>query len=260
MKIPWTGKLCETECMNAPGHGWSTWLIALMVAVAGFRSPAQPTNSPAAASGAPSDPPRVESPAQGSDEPAFRIVTERNIFNANRSGGQVRLASQRPARIEFFTLVGTMAYDKGVFAFFEGSNSELTKAMKASGIIAGHKLVDIYANSVKIEADGKELELLVGSQMRREDEGLWHVAQTSGSGGSSGLASSLNGDSSSRASRSGRNGDSSSRSRREDDNSRGLRGNPSDSATPLPAKAAPSAADQAEVLKRLMERREKESQ
>jgi hypothetical protein len=219
---------------------------------------AQSTNSPAATNGAPSDPPRVESPAQGSDEPAFRVVTERNIFNANRSGGQVRLPTQRPARIEFFTLVGTMAYEKGVFAFFEGSSSEFTKVMKADSVIAGHKLVDIYASSVKLEADGKEIELPVGSQMRREDEGTWHVAETSVHSGGSSNASSGNGDSASRessgrSSRSGRGGDSSSRSRSRSEN-------PPESASRSSSNTSTSSADQAEILKRLMERREKESQ
>jgi hypothetical protein len=259
MRIPWTGKLCEADWVNPGRHGWNAGLVALLVAVAGFKSAAQSTNNPATANDAPSDSPRVESPAHGLDESAFHVIAEHNIFNANRSGGKVVLPSQRAARIEFFTLVGTMAYEKGVFAFFEGSNSEFTKAMKANGIIAGHKLVDIHANSVKIEADGKEIELPVGSQMRREDEGTWHVAQTStGSGGSS-YAASRNGDSSSRNSRSGRSGDSSTRSRREGDSSRSRSENPAESSNRSSSNAAPSAADQAEILKRLMERREKES-
>ncbi len=259
MRIPWGGKLCEVEGVNAAFHGWASWLVALMVAAAEFQSPAQSTNNPAAANSAPSDPPRVEAPVQGFDEPAFNVVTERNIFNANRSGGKVVLPSQRAARIEYFTLVGTMAYTKGVFAFFEGSNSELTKAMKANGIIAGHKLVGIYANSVKIEADGKEIELPVGSQMRREDEGTWHAAEAGSSAGGSSYASNRNGDSSSRSSRPGRGGDASNRSRRDGDSSRSRGENP-ESAKPTAPTPSSSGADQAEILKRLMERREKESQ
>src|SRR5262245_38315845 len=67
-------------------------------------------------------PTRKESGPAKLDESAFRIVSERNIFNANRSGGTVRsTSSRRPVRVETFALVGTMAYEKGVFAFFEGS-------------------------------------------------------------------------------------------------------------------------------------------
>lgn len=223
---------------------------------------AQSTNHPATRG--PTVAPRLAPRSQGLDESAFRLVTERNIFNANRSGGTVRGPSPRPARIETFTLVGTMAYAKGVFAFFEGSNSEFTKVMKADGVIAGHKLRDIYANGVKLEADGREIELPVGAQMRREDEGTWHVAETSGRSGGSSYASSRNGDSAGRDSagrysRSARSGDSSSRSRREGDSSRDRSENP-ESSSRSSSNAIPSGADQAEILKRLMERREKESQ
>ena len=286
MRIPWTGKLCETASVNATRLAatvrarvcWSSipqfaglspnllkhglQLIAGLALVIGFSAPAQSTNSSAPMITAPSLPPRVESSAQGSDETAFLVITEQNIFNANRSGGKVVLPSQRPARIEYFTLVGTMAYEKGVFAFFEGSNAEFTKVMKANGVIAGHKLMDIYASSVKIEADGKEIELPLGSQMRREDEGTWHLAETSGG---SDYASSRNGnsasrDSSSRNSRPGRSGDSSSRSRREGESSRGRNENPAETSSKSSSNTSTSSADQAEILKRLMERREKESQ
>jgi len=237
--------------------------VAGLGLVVGFSAAAQSTNNPASANGAPSAPARVESASQGFDEPAFHLVAERNIFNANRSGGKVVLSSQRPSRIEYFTLVGTMAYEKGVFAFFEGSSSEFTKVMKASGVIAGHKLVDVYASSVKIEADGKEIELTVGSQMRREDEGTWHLAETSSGSGGSGYAPSRNGDSASRessgrSSRSGRGGDS--RSRREGESSRSRTENPAESSSKSSSNTSTSSADQAEILKRLMERREKESQ
>ena len=48
------------------------------------------------------------------------------------------------------TLVGTMTYEKGTFAFFDGSSSEYRKALKRAGIIAGYKLTSIAANSVEL--------------------------------------------------------------------------------------------------------------
>lgn len=244
MSIPTTGRLCERSFMNAAKHGRRAWLFALLVSGLNFEIVAQSTNTPA----------RVEPVSQKFDESAFRIVAERNIFNANRSGGQVRLPSRRPTSVEFFTLVGTMDYEKGTFAFFDGSSSELTKVMKPNDVIAGHKLLSISANSVKLEADGKECELPVSSQMRREDEGAWQMAEAR-----VGLSatSSGNGDASSRYSRSDRS-DTSSRSRRDDsaprrsENSEST--NRSTSSTPAPN------ANEDEILKRLMERREKESQ
>jgi len=91
--------------------------------------------------------------------------------------------------------------------------------------------------------------------MRREDEGTWHLAETSSrSGDSAGR------DSSSRNSRSGRGGDSSPRSRRDGESSRGRSEIPAETSSKSSSNPSTSSADQAEILKRLMERREKESQ
>lgn len=178
-------------------------------------------------------------PPQKLDESAFKLIGERNIFNANRSGGQVRLATRRATRIESMKLVGTMAYDKGAYAFFEGSSSELTKAVKADGVIAGHKVVDVLVNSVKLEFGDKLIELPIGSALRREDEGDWHLGDAVASSGAATAFVSRD------------NNSRSSRSRRGETNS--------GSAAPAAAPAA-SSADQSEALKRLMERREKDSQ
>jgi hypothetical protein len=233
--------------MNPANHGWCAWLLAWLVLGADFNIAAQSTNNLG------NTDTRVERAPRRFDESAFRIVAERNIFNANRSGGQVRLPSRRPSSVEFFTLVGTMDYEKGTFAFFEGSNSQLTKVLKPDSVIAGYKLVTISPNNVKLESDGKEIELPVGSQMRREDEGLWQMAEARGGFSA---ASAGNGDASSRSSRSDRN-DSSSRTRRDDSSSR--RSDNSESNNRATTTATPSA-NEDEVLKRLMERREKESQ
>jgi hypothetical protein len=229
--------------MNAANQVLRAWGVALLLAsVAGFDVTAQSTNSTASTSA------RLE-PATGRlDESAFRIVAERNIFNATRSGaGEVRVPSRRPSTVEYFTLVGTMDYEKGTFAFFDGSSSQYTKVIQADSVIAGHKLLDVTANSVKLEAEGKEIELPVGSQMRREDEGAWQVAEARR--GLS-VASNGNGDSSGRSDRSDRN-DSSSRYRRNDS---------SESSTHSSGSTASSSESEDEILKRLMERRAKESQ
>ena len=252
MSISNTTDLCEVDCVNTARQGWQACLVTLLLVAVGFSAVAQNTNdsastnaptpaAPAQASAtetastqAPpaqvaSAPPPAGSASSRLDDSEFRIVSERNIFNANRSGGQVRLSTRRPSRVESFTLVGTMAYAKGAFAFFTGTSSEFTKVLKTEGVIAGHKLVDILADAVKLEADGKIVELPIGSGMRREDEGAWQEGE--GIASSSGSSSKREGDSSDRSSRS----------------------------NSAPTSSAPSA-DQSEILKRLMERREKDSQ
>lgn len=246
-----TGQTSQTGRTN---YLSAVWLAVALLAGAAPGAAAQPTNPPAttnapalaAATNAPAKPPSTL------DESAFAIIGERNIFNASRSGGQVRLPSRRPTSVEYFTLVGTMAYEKGVFAFFEGSSSEFTKVVKADGVMAGYKLADVLAGGVKLEADGKLIDLPMGSQMRREDAGAWQVAEASsgGSGGdndSSSSASSRTSDSGSRSGRSGRSDAAPEqaavgRQERKD----------------LKKESKLESKTEAEILKRLMERREKE--
>jgi hypothetical protein len=245
-------------CVQKISQICATGVVTIAFAVAAQAASGQASYAVSNAS-----PARTETALQTLDASAFEIVAERNIFNANRSGGQVRVSSsRRPTRIETFTLVGTMAYEKGVFAFFEGSSSELSKVLKSNGVIAGHKLVDILANSVKLEADGKQFELPIGLQMRREDEGTWHMAEASvrSGGESANYVSNRESESNGRSSRSSRSDsgryDYSSRRRGGTDSGSSNR---NDRAEPTSQPGTTnSGLSEAEILKRLQERREKE--
>lgn len=175
---------------------------------------------------------------QKQDFAAFRIVSERNIFDPNRSPRRANTnvaARPKPKVTESLALVGVMNYEKGVFAFFDGSRGEFRKALKPSDKIAGLKIVSVEANSVKLAKGDKTLELAVGSQLRREDEGEWKPggAAESNRETSSSTSSGSTAATSSNASTS-----------------------PSTSTTPS-AGTAPSGGDN-DVLRRLMQRREQE--
>jgi hypothetical protein len=284
MRISTSFELCEHDWVKSARHAALAFLSALMAATV-FSAAAETTNTlsatntPAATNAVVETPASEPAPAkiperraEGFDEASFRIVSERNIFDANRSGGNTPVRnpsfSSRPRQVDSFSLVGTMAYEKGAFAFFEGSSSQFTKVLKPDGLIAGHKLVEVYADSVKMDVDGKEIQLLIGSQLRREDEGTWHVAEGGGGSGSGFAANSSNGnggESSSRyGSRSDRYGSSRGsdyRSRRGNDNDSSRSENtPASSSSPGAAAAAPSEEERNETLKKLMERRAKEDQ
>ena len=117
------------------------------------------------------------------DFPSFRIISERNIFNANRYPHSS--TAPRPPRIEperrynrpeTFALLGTMSYEKGRFAFFEGSSSQYRGVYKATDNIAGFKITEVGPNSVKLaNTNGQPIELPVGMQMKKQDEGEWSV-------------------------------------------------------------------------------------
>lgn len=111
--------------------------------------------------------------ASALDYSAFRLVADRNIFNPNRQPNRPDFARPKPKAIDTFGLVGIMSYEKGTFAFFDGSSSEFRKALKANDSIAGYQLAAIDENWVKLVIQTNTLQMRIGGQMRREDEGPW---------------------------------------------------------------------------------------
>jgi hypothetical protein len=123
-----------------------------------------------------------------------RFITERNIFDPNRvphyTSARPRVQSRsHSASAPAFTLVGTMAYEKGLFAFFSGNSDELKQALPVAGQIAGYTVADISYGRVILEttnattnamASGMtnaiaKVELKVGDVMR-EENGKWQLA------------------------------------------------------------------------------------
>jgi len=112
------------------------------------------------------------------DYSSFRIISDRNIFNPNRTGRfrSSRSNESQRTRTDSFSLVGTMSYRKGTFAFFDGTSSDYKKVAEAADIIAGYQVTEITPKSVKLEAAGKQIELPIGGQMRREEGGQWQLS------------------------------------------------------------------------------------
>lgn len=141
-------------------------LAALALLAAPLPAADRATNAPAAAA--------------PKDYSNFKLISDRNIFNANRYGGS-RSDEPPPAPkvtvVESFALLGTLDYEKGQVAFFEGSSASFTRACKPDETIGGCKIKRILADSVQLEADGKPAELKIGFQMRRENQGQWQVRE-----------------------------------------------------------------------------------
>lgn len=145
-------------------------LLAVFALTGGFIAGAQSNKTPGAA-----------------DYPAFSgFVTERNIFDPNRVPHTVytprvrttrttrtRTASSAPA----FSLVGTMSYQKGYFAFFSGNDDELKRVLPVSGKIAGYTVTQIVQGRATLETTNKsdKLELKVGDVLRQEN-GKWALS------------------------------------------------------------------------------------
>ena len=118
-------------------------------------------------------------PLRQADYAAFRSISQQNIFNQYRVARRretSRSKSTTPARMgEAFLLVGTMSYAKGDFAFFDGTSAEYRQIVPPEGVIAGYKVTEIKPASVTLESSGQKFEMKVGTQLRRDDEGVWQL-------------------------------------------------------------------------------------
>jgi hypothetical protein len=110
----------------------------------------------------------------------FKIITDRNIFNPkrypSRSGTTPRERGRSRPPTDAFTLVGTMSYEKGPFAFFEGNRSDFQKVLKPEEEIAGHKVVSIEPGGVTLDSGTNQVFLRVGHQMRRDEQAGWRLS------------------------------------------------------------------------------------
>ena len=128
--------------------------------------------------------PETDAPAK-TDFSAYKIISEGNIFNTTRTRRtRGRVDEAPPIRIDTLTLYGTFIYEKGPFAFFTGSSSGYSKVLGPGDSIAGYKIAEITGAGVTLIANTNRVDLRVGMQLRRQDQGEWQIA-----GGSPALAS-----------------------------------------------------------------------
>lgn len=106
---------------------------------------------------------------------SFSLIWQRNIFDPNRRGIKPWQPSPH-SKVDAFALVGTMSYSKGKFAFFDGTSADYKKVLEPGATIAGYTVKDITPKNVMLAANGKELEMTVGSQMRNEGKNNWKLS------------------------------------------------------------------------------------
>jgi hypothetical protein len=112
-----------------------------------------------------------------SDYRNFEVIAKKNIFNPRRSPEYV--PTEKPVvrtRTETLALVGVMNYGKGPLAFFDGTRSDYRKVLKPNENIAGFKVTAIAPSAVKLASSTNEIELQLGMQLSREQEGEWKLA------------------------------------------------------------------------------------
>jgi hypothetical protein len=112
-----------------------------------------------------------------------KFITARNIFDPSRyahsPGARPAYRPKVSRSTPTFTLVGTMHYEKGMFAFFDGNNSDLRKVLYAyaSDTIAGYTVTEItLAGATLQSADKKQtVKLKIGDSMRQSGS-EWQLA------------------------------------------------------------------------------------
>jgi len=149
-------------------------------------------------------------------------------------------------QVDSFALVGTLVSSEGPLAFFDGSESAFRQVLKPGEMIAGYRIDEILPGGVRLAEGTNRTDPCVGNGLRREDGGGWRLALGANSFASGGDSASSGIDS--------RDGGR-SRSRGSSYDPRTAPSGPDDAET-----APPSSTEANEVLKRLMEQREKEMQ
>jgi len=120
------------------------------------------------------------------DYAAFsQVIADRNIFDPNRvshsSGHRHTVRRSNRTKVNSapqFSLVGTMSYEKGQFAFFSGNDADLKKILVRDGSIAGYTVTDITPTQVTLQAaDKKNLTLKIGDALQQES-GTWQLVSS----------------------------------------------------------------------------------
>ena len=136
-----------------------------------------------------------ESPEDAEVEPvgveAFMMIAERNVFNARRTRRVERverpvIEQRREPRVDSFALTGIIQYERGSFAFFDGTSPEFRKAVKPGDEIGDYSVAFVTPEEVVLEREGSATKMAVGEQLRREDDGEWQLSKQTGSFGSRG--------------------------------------------------------------------------
>lgn len=134
-------------------------------------------SSPVTPAPAPSSPVKPAATPAGATFDSFRLVADRNIFDPNRVGRITRGTTEPAApRGDTISLVGTMQYTKGYFAFFDSPDPKYKKTLSVGGMVAEYTVKQIGPEGVQLERDGKPLPLRVNQQLRRPEGGEWSVS------------------------------------------------------------------------------------
>jgi hypothetical protein len=116
---------------------------------------------------------------------SFKIILQRNIFDPNRTpfrenSDQSRKSRPNPQQTDRFTLLGVLIHNGDPLAFFEGSQTEFRREFKPGETIAGFRIAGISTEKVLLEKEGRKIPIPVGQGMSSTDGEEWEVGSGTG--------------------------------------------------------------------------------
>ena len=109
----------------------------------------------------------------------FRIIYERNMFNAHRIGLTPRSSREgRDASGDIVTLVGTLLDEKRAVAFFDSADPRYRRVLKEGNRLpSGHILKKVEQDGIIIARDTASAKVQVTQRLHRMENGDWEILQ-----------------------------------------------------------------------------------
>jgi hypothetical protein len=149
---------------------------ALATAAENRRNRDRDTEGSRSASPAPASAPAATaavSPANSFE--AFRIITEKNIFNPNRVGLTRATPEARPPRADEIALVGTVELGGQRVALFDSAEVAWRKNVREGETLGDFTVNRVGPEGVDLVRGEQTLTLRVAQQLRRPEGGEWSV-------------------------------------------------------------------------------------
>ncbi len=115
------------------------------------------------------------------DDQSFEIICKRNIFDANRrpevqpTTQSIPLETPKPVRREYIRLTGTVLSSGQSTAFFSG---EVSGRKAVGDSLDDLRIEKVNVNDVLLQGKNTSLTLAVGKQIMRENEGPWQISES----------------------------------------------------------------------------------
>ncbi len=147
-------------------------LCALLAALtAGIQAAERRRGSEAAPAATPA--PAAASTAPAGSLEAFALVTERNIFNPNRTARTRSAPEEKPVRTEEVALVGVVGFGADPAAVFHSADPRLRGEAAAGGRLGDFSVVAVTPAGVELRAGERTYTLAVAQRLTRVEGGEW---------------------------------------------------------------------------------------